>query len=122
MRQISVEEIRNLRSSISLSPKISDKKFLVIFDADRMNNSAANAILKVLEEPPSDTANPQTIQPTIISRFCIFRINTKTDIMIDEKSKTWLSNYVALKDDVLNNQSQCNHIYTQSSFRARHII
>ena len=55
MRQISVEEIRNLRSSISLSPKISDKKFVVIFDTDRMNNSAANAFLKILEEPPSDT-------------------------------------------------------------------
>ena len=110
MRQISVEEIRNLRSSISLSPKISDKKFVVIFDAERMNNAAANAFLKILEEPPSDTIiflttqRAHSILPTIISRCCIFRINTKTDIVIDEKSKDWLSNYVAWLDDVLNNQ------------------
>ena len=114
MRQISVEEIRNLRSSISLSPKISDKKFVVIFDADRLNNSAANAFLKVLEEPPSDTIiflttqRVHSILPTIISRCCIFRINTKTDIVVDEKSKDWLSSYVAWLDDVLNNQSQEN--------------
>ena len=114
MRQISVEEIRNLRSSISLSPKISDKKFVVIFDAERMNNAAANAFLKVLEEPPSDTIiflttqRAHSVLPTIISRCCIFRINTKTDIVVDEKSKAWLSNYVAWLDDVLNNQSQEN--------------
>lgn len=114
MRQISVEEIHNLRSSISLSPKISDKKFLVIFDDDRMNNSAANAFLKILEEPPSDTIifltsqRVHSILPTIISRYCIFRINTKEEIVIDEKSEAWLLNYVAWIDDVPNGQSQEN--------------
>lgn len=49
-------------------------KFGVISFADRMNESAANALLKTLEEPPPETllllltSNPQSLLPTIISR------------------------------------------------------
>lgn len=49
-------------------------KLGVIHDADRMNETAQNAFLKTLEEPPErslivlSTANPSSLLPTIISR------------------------------------------------------
>ena len=52
----------------------SHRKFGVIFDADRMNVEAQNALLKTLEEPPPETtmiltaANPSALLPTTRSR------------------------------------------------------
>lgn len=49
---IKVEEIRNLIKEIYLKPTKARKKCFIINDADLMNESAQNALLKVLEEPP----------------------------------------------------------------------
>jgi DNA polymerase III subunit delta' len=49
-------------------------KVLRVVDADRMNEAAANAFLKVLEEPPArtvwilDLADPDELPDTILSR------------------------------------------------------
>ncbi len=51
-----------------------DCKIGVIYDADRMNDESQNALLKTLEEPPSDTllilvtGNPSALLPTTRSR------------------------------------------------------
>lgn len=50
---IGVEELRTFREDMFLSPTESPFKFYVIEDADLMTPAAQNAILKVLEEPPS---------------------------------------------------------------------
>jgi DNA polymerase-3 subunit delta' len=50
------------------------KKIGIIYDADRMNDEAQNALLKTLEEPPRDTllilasGNPAALLPTTLSR------------------------------------------------------
>ena len=49
---IKVDDIRNLISEIYLKPTTASKKCFIIDNADLMNESAQNAILKVLEEPP----------------------------------------------------------------------
>lgn len=73
-RRIGVEEIRNLEQTLHLAAPGGACKVGVIVETDRMNDQAANAFLKTLEEPPGNTllmlltANPQRLLPTIRSR------------------------------------------------------
>jgi len=73
-RRIGVAEIRNLEQTLHLAAPAGAYKVGVIVEADRMNDQAANAFLKTLEEPPKNTllmlltANPQRLLPTILSR------------------------------------------------------
>ena len=48
---IKVDEIRDLISRTSWAPSVSNYRVVVIEDADRLTESAANALLKVIEEP-----------------------------------------------------------------------
>jgi DNA polymerase-3 subunit gamma/tau len=70
---IPVSQVRNASSWARLSPA-GKKKVLIIENADRMQEGARNAFLKVLEEPPADvvfiltTARRGAIMPTILSR------------------------------------------------------
>jgi DNA polymerase-3 subunit delta' len=50
-KDITIDEIRNLNKFIRLSPALSDYKIVIIDDSDRLNINAANALLKILEEP-----------------------------------------------------------------------
>jgi len=73
-RRIGVDEIRDLEHTLYLAAPGGACKVGVIVEADRMNDQAANAFLKTLEEPPQRTlllllsANPQRLLPTILSR------------------------------------------------------
>jgi DNA polymerase III subunit delta' len=50
---ISIETIRELRSSVSLRPMESDWRVAILEDVDRVSRDAYDALLKTLEEPPS---------------------------------------------------------------------
>lgn len=58
----------------SRSPVEAQRKVLVVLDADRMNETAANKLLKTLEEPPERTVmvlvtgSPDDLLPTVRSR------------------------------------------------------
>lgn len=84
---IKVEVIRNLINEIYIKPTYSSKKVIIINDADKMNSSAQNALLKVLEEPPLYatliliTSNKEKIIRTILSRVTEVRFN---DLSINE--------------------------------------
>lgn len=52
---IKIEQIRDLQDSVYQTPQCGTRRFIVIESADRLNRSAANALLKILEEPPSHT-------------------------------------------------------------------
>jgi DNA polymerase-3 subunit delta' len=54
-KQIKVDQIRELKESQSLMPKVSAAKTVLITSADQMNISAYNSLLKLLEEPRSNT-------------------------------------------------------------------
>src|SRR3989344_5561135 len=51
--KIYIDDIRQARGILSLTPARGPYKFLVIDDADRLTAEASNALLKILEEPPS---------------------------------------------------------------------
>ncbi|MEZ5896069.1 MAG: DNA polymerase III subunit delta' [Parvularculaceae bacterium] len=54
--EIKVDTIRELTSFLSLTPSMGGWRVAIIDTADDLNRNAANALLKVLEEPPRRTA------------------------------------------------------------------
>ncbi|GAA6206734.1 DNA polymerase III subunit delta' [Cognatishimia sp. WU-CL00825] len=72
--QITVDEIRKLKAFFTLSSADGGRRVVIVDAADEMNVSAANALLKLLEEPPADTTlllishQPSRLLPTIRSR------------------------------------------------------
>jgi DNA polymerase-3 subunit delta' len=79
-RNISVDAIRHLETEANFRPYEAAGRFFIIDDADRMNDAAANALLKTLEEPPPGThiflitSRPDSLLPTIRSRCQTFRL------------------------------------------------
>jgi len=56
---IKIDEVRELISRASWAPSVANFRVVVIEDADRLTDSAANALLKVIEEmPPFSPSNP----------------------------------------------------------------
>jgi len=80
--EIRVDEIRAVEDALSLRAYEGKKKVAVIDEADTMNQSAANAFLKTLEEPPDDSliiliaSNSDRLPETIRSRCSVVRFNT----------------------------------------------
>lgn len=73
-KQIRIDQIRQIQAELALKPYEAEWKTVLIDDADFLNESAQNALLKTLEEPPGDTliilvcASLGNLLPTIISR------------------------------------------------------
>ncbi|WP_265562689.1 DNA polymerase III subunit delta' [Sphingomicrobium arenosum] len=73
-RNISVAQVRELSHLFAVTPSLSDWRVIVIDSADDLEVSAANALLKMLEEPPVKTLfflvthAPGRLLPTIRSR------------------------------------------------------
>jgi DNA polymerase-3 subunit delta' len=71
---IPINFIREIKRKIYLSAQDSGQKVTVVFDAHLMTEQAANAFLKILEEPPANstfiltTSNPSALLSTIQSR------------------------------------------------------
>ena len=73
-RNISVDQVRGLSDLFDLSPAMSDWRVAVIDSVDELEASGANALLKMLEEPPPNclfflvSHAPGRLLPTIRSR------------------------------------------------------
>ena len=52
---IKIDEVRDLISRASWAPSVANYRVVVIEDADRLTEAAANALLKVIEEPGART-------------------------------------------------------------------
>lgn len=76
-----INQIRTLRQDVFYRPFEGRFRVFIVDDADRMNEAAANSLLKVLEEPPATTqlilvtANFHALLPTIRSRCQTFSFN-----------------------------------------------
>jgi DNA polymerase-3 subunit delta' len=74
LRVITISQIRELLQVVHLKATLATCKVAVIVCADRLNQQAANAFLKTLEEPPAASilillsTEPQRILETILSR------------------------------------------------------
>jgi len=73
-RNISVDQVRELGEFLSLTTALSPWRVVVIDTVDELETAGANALLKILEEPPSNTLfflishAPGRLLPTIRSR------------------------------------------------------
>lgn len=73
-KEISIEQIRELRRYLSLSSHSSPYKIAIIDEAEKMTDEAVNALLKTLEEPRGNavliliTNTPSALPETILSR------------------------------------------------------
>lgn len=80
--QIVVDDIRKLSGFFQLSATDGGRRVVIIDAADDMNTQAANALLKMLEEPPERatllliTHQPSRLLPTIRSRCRTLRLGT----------------------------------------------
>ncbi|WP_299041040.1 DNA polymerase III subunit delta' [uncultured Tateyamaria sp.] len=80
--QITIDDIRALGAFFQLSATDGGRRVVIIDAADDMNVNAANALLKMLEEPPARTTlllichQPSRLLPTIRSRCRTVRLNT----------------------------------------------
>ncbi len=86
--QISREESRQIVRNLSLKSFEAEYKVMLIWLPELMHPTAANAILKILEEPPEKTLfllvsnNAEAILPTILSRTQIVHVRPFQDAEI----------------------------------------
>jgi DNA polymerase III subunit delta' len=90
---ISREESREIIKTLSLKPFESPFKVMIIWQPEYMHPSAANGILKILEEPPPNTFfilvtnAAERLLPTIISRTQIVQVPMLSDEDIENALK-----------------------------------
>lgn len=148
MRQISAVATRELISRVQVSASVGRRKVGIIYEADRMNATAANIFLKTLEEPPAYTTllllttHPYVLLPTIRSRCLHFKFApTRTGInapgeppagaandgqAADSPERLWLS-WLAdyrdwlgrLPDTATDKQAVAGHVFTIYGLVAR---
>jgi DNA polymerase-3 subunit delta' len=80
MAQIKTEEARSLCQRVQQTPLVGRHKVVWIEGAERCPPSAANVLLKTLEEPSAGSfffllsAHPSSLLPTVQSRCCFLRL------------------------------------------------
>ncbi|AOG59962.1 DNA polymerase III subunits gamma and tau [Spiroplasma helicoides] len=88
-----VDEIRNIKNNVSTLPSISNYKIYIIDEVHMLTNSAFNALLKTLEEPPTHvifilaTTEYTKIPQTIISRCQVFNFKKIHKEALENKIK-----------------------------------
>ncbi len=111
----SVDDIRSLTDQVRIPPQVGKYKVYIIDEVHMLSQSAFNAFLKTLEEPPKHcifilaTTEKHKIIPTILSRCQIFdfkRITVKD-------AKEYLK-YIAKEQDV-NADDDALHIIAQKA-------
>lgn len=89
-----VATARLLQRRASLTPAVGRKKVFLVAEADRLvpqeaNQEAANALLKLLEEPPADSqfvltvVDPNRLLPTVRSRMVPLRLGRLPDALVE---------------------------------------
>lgn len=78
-KELKIDTIREWQRDIALKPYEGRRRVFILHDADCLNEEAANAMLKTLEEPPPFAtlvlvANHMNLLPTIVSRCQLIRL------------------------------------------------
>jgi DNA polymerase-3 subunit delta' len=85
---IKVEEVRDLLTRVAWAPSMGGWRVVVMEDADRLTESAANAMLKAIEEPGTRTVwllcapTLHDVLPTIRSRCRHIQLHTPSDAAV----------------------------------------
>ncbi len=112
-KQIKVDEVRRLIDFIHLKSQYGRYKISVITPADAMNRSAANSLLKTLEEPPEQSLlillshRPNLLPITVRSRCQQIKFTPA----YDEETLRWVDQY--LTPDMAPDEN-AKHLLTQA--------
>jgi DNA polymerase-3 subunit delta' len=100
--QIAVNDVRRIGGFMSLTPAEGGWRVVVVDGAEDLNQASANALLKVLEEPPARAllilccTAPGRLLPTIRSRCRRLRLDPLDDVAMAELLAAYLPD---LSDD-----------------------
>jgi len=84
-RDLNIEQVRSVLSFLALSGAESRRRVVILDDAERMNNQAANALLKGLEEPSAGSilfmicADLERLPATVRSRCMLQQCSPLSD-------------------------------------------
>lgn len=90
-QSIGIEDIKQMQKKLFLKPIKSETKAVIIDEAQLLTHEAQNALLKVLEEPPTHTLlilatdSKDTLLPTIISRCQIIQLEEEQMKLSEKK-------------------------------------
>ena len=111
-KNIDINQIRELINNLNKSSFNNKERFIIIDNIETLNISSINALLKILEEPPSNTYfilinNDRFILPTLNSRCINFKISLDHKTSISVVSKI-------LNDDIMKfiNKDLINYFLT----------
>ena len=136
---IKVEEVRELLTRVAWAPSMGGWRVVVMEDADRLTESAANALLKAIEEPGNRTVwllcapTLHDVLPTIRSRCRHIQLHTPSDeavaqVLINRdgispematfaarvsQGHIGRAKYLALNESVRSNRSTIMHLPLQ---------
>lgn len=105
-----VEDIREIINNVKLAPTYSKYKIYIIDEAHMLTNSASNAFLLTLEEPPAHaifilaTTNPEALPQTILSRCQHFAFSKISRKALVNRIKYVLENEKINIDDTVINE------------------
>ena len=121
-KNIDINQIRELINNLNKSSFNNKERFIIIDNIETLNISSINALLKVLEEPPSNTYfilinNDKFILPTLKSRCINFKVFLTHQDSIFVATKL-LGNelYDTINKDLLNYYLTPGNIYRLFSF------
>ncbi len=98
-KNFTVDAVREIRDDAFVVPNESDKKTYILKNGHNMNEQAQNAILKILEEPPSYvyfiivTESKSTMLETVLSRVQVYSLLSDEGV-ITEKEAVAVKNLV----------------------------
>lgn len=100
---ITVDQIRAITDFLSLKPHTAAHKVVIVAPADLMNLNAANALLKLLEEPPASgvfllvSSRPMRLPATVRSRCVPILFRPPPAAM----AQAWLTARLGRQDDMV---------------------
>ncbi len=120
-----IDDIRELRERIGLSPAAGDKKAYIIDEVHMLTAEAFNALLKTLEEPPPHvifflcTTEPAKLPATVASRCAAVQFNQASWEEIERSLKRVISGEkLKIKDELIKSLARS----ADGSFREIHTV
>ena len=132
-KNIKKDQITALQEEFSKTSQIEGPRIYIINDADKMNPSSQNSLLKFIEEPPHGvygilcTTNSKGLLPTILSRCQTLRLNELDSNIIrknlikngiDKENATLLSFITNDVEDALVLNNDANVLKTFEIFKS----
>jgi len=122
--KIYTEDIRDLKAYLALKPYYGPYKFVVINDADRLMPQAANAFLKILEEPSPFTtiilisSKSKLILPTVLSRCEKVQFLPSSEKKIDDKTAKEVAEFIKIcKEGICERMQYADKLFAGKDYQ-----